>query len=170
MKVEADIGTGKKACLVCGAVSKPAFDHCSTGCALAARVPMGKDDLPATWELAVLLGSCFVLFNQFLLLVGGWVKSSREGMGAGDAFLLASLVVGSLWLIFMVVAWATHSPKRLGDYAVGILGFLILVVPIQESSIATSPASRFAFVNLLVSMRLYRGVYYLWRASKKKEK
>lgn len=170
MKGEVGSESEEKACRNCGAAAKPGFHHCSASCALAARIPMGKDALPASWELSVLLVSCFVLFNQFLFLGAGRVKSSRESMEAGEGFLLASLVAGLLWLVFMIAAWATHSPKRRGDYFVGLVAILVLLVPVEESNLATSFTTRLFIVNLLISTCLYRGVFYLWRASKKKEK
>lgn len=170
MKGEVRNQSEKIACRNCGAPLDSEFAHCSVSCALAARIPIGKEALPASWELSVLLASCFILFNQFLLLVAGWVKSSRDSMEAGEGFFGASIVAGSLWLIFMGVAWATHSPKRWGDYLVVIFGILILAIPTEESNLSTNLASRLAVVNLLISICLYRGVFYLWRASKKKEK
>jgi len=162
--------SAEKVCRNCGAPLNAATAHCSVSCALAARIPIGKDALPASWELSVLLVSCFVLFNQFLLLLSGWVKSSRESMEAGEGFFFASLVAGSLWLVFMGVAWATHSPKRWGDYLAGIVGILILAIPLEELNFPTNFPSRLAIVNLLIAICLYRGVFYLWHASKKKEK
>ncbi len=170
MKGEVGNQSAGKACQNCGASLDSAFAHCSVSCALAARIPVGKDALPVSWELSVLLASCFVLFNQFLFLVAGWVKSSRESMESGERFFSASLVAGLLWLIFMGVAWAAHSPKRWGDYLAGIVGILILVLPLVSSNLSTNFTSRLAIVNLLISICLYRGVFYLWRASKKKEK
>ncbi len=166
MKDEVGNKAEKNACRNCGAPLDWVSAHCSVSCALAARIPVGKDALPASWELSVLLASCFVLFNQFLLLVAGWVKSSRDSIDAGEGFFLASLVAGSIWLLFMGVAWGTHAPKRWGDYLTGIVGILILVIPLGEFNFP----SRLAIVNLLISICLYRGVFYLWRASKKKEK
>ena len=170
MKSESETLNAKKVCLVCGAAVRPGYSHCSTGCSLAAKIPMGKDALPASWQLSVLLVSCFVFFNQTLLLVAGWVKSNRETMEAGDGFLTASLTVGLAWLLFALTAWATHSPKRFWDFAVGIAGILILVIPLPEMELPGGYASQLAIVNLLISIRLYRGVFYLWAASKKKEK
>lgn len=84
--------------------------------------------------------------------------------------MTASLVVGIAWLFFALTALATHSPKRFWDFVVGIAGFLILVVPSPELEMAVGYTLRLAIVNLLISIYLYRGVYYLWAASKKKEK
>ncbi len=168
MKGESETSSEKKVCLVCGAAVRPDYFHCSVGCALAAKIPMGKDALPASWQLSVLLASCFVFFNQVLLLLAGLIKSNRETMGAGDGFSTASLVVGIAWLLIALTAWATHSPKRFWDFAVGIAGILILVIPLPD--LLGSHVSRLTILNLLISIRLYRGVYYLWLASKKKEK
>ena len=170
MKDESETSKEKKVCMICGAALRREHRHCSAGCALAAKIPTGKDALPASWQLSVLLVSCFVLFNQALLLVAGLIKSNRETIGAGDRFMTASLAVGIAWLLFALTAWVTHSPKRFWDFVVGIAGFLILVVPLPELEMAGSYISRLAIVNLLISIRLYRGVYYLWVASKKKEK
>ena len=170
MKDESESSKEKKVCLICGAALILEHRHCSAGCTLAAKIPMGKDALPASWQLSVLLVSCFVLFNQALLLVAGLIKSNRETIGAGDRFMTASLVVGIAWLFFALTALATHSPKRFWDFVVGIAGFLILVVPSPELEMAVGYTLRVVIVNLLISIYLYRGVYYLWAASKKKEK
>ena len=170
MKDESETSSERKVCLVCGAAPRPEYLHCSAGCALAAKLPQGKDALPASWQLSVLLVSCFALFNQALLLVAGFVQSNRETIGAGDGFMTASLVVGIVWLLFALTAWATHSPKRFWDFVVGMAGILVLVNPLPEWEIAGGYTSRLAIVNLLISIRLYRGVFYLWAASKKKEK
>tara|TARA_B100000212_G_scaffold316072_1_gene270682 strand:- start:28837 stop:29352 length:516 start_codon:yes stop_codon:yes gene_type:complete len=161
----------KKVCLICGATLRLEHRHCSAGCMLAAKIPAGKDALPASWQLSVLLVSCFVLFNQALFLVAGLIKSNRETIGAGDRFLTASLALGTAWLLFALTALVTHFPKRFWDFVVGITGIFILVVPLPELEMAFSYSFRLAIVNLLICTSLYRGVYYLWVASKKnKEK
>tara|TARA_B100000900_G_scaffold81480_1_gene65732 strand:- start:370 stop:885 length:516 start_codon:yes stop_codon:yes gene_type:complete len=161
----------KKVCLICGATLRLEHRHCSAGCMLAAKIPAGKDALPASWQLSVLLVSCFVLFNQALFLVAGLIKSNRETIGAGDRFMTASLALGTAWLLFALTALVTHFPKRFWDFVVGITGIFILVVPLPELEMAFSYTLRLAIVNLLICTSLYRGVYYLWVASKKnKEK
>ena len=170
MKDESERSKEKKVCLICGAALRLEHRHCSAGCTLAAKIPMGKDALPTSWQLSVLLVSCFILFNQALLLVAGLIKSNRETIGAGDRCMPASLAVGIAWLFFALTALVTHSPKRFWDFVVGIAGFLILVVPSPELEMAGGYTLRLAIVNLLISICLYRGVYYLWAASKKKEK
>ena len=81
--------------------------------------------------------------------------------------MTASLAVGIAWLFFALTALVTHFPKRLWDFVVGITGFLILVVPLPELEMAGGYTLRLAIVNLLICTSLYRGVYYLWAASKK---
>ena len=171
MKDESVKSKEKKVCLICGAILRLEHRHCSAGCMLAAKIPAGKDALPVSWQLSVLLVSCFVLFNQALLLVAGLIKSNRETIGAGDRFMTASLALGIAWLFFALTALVTHFPKRLWDFVVGITGIFILVVPLPELEMAFSYTLRLAIVNLLICTSLYRGVYYLWVASKKnKEK
>ena len=167
MKDESERSKEKKVCLICGATLRLEHRHCSAGCALAAKIPMGKDALPVSWQLSVLLVSCFVLFNQALLLFAGLIKSNRETIGAGDRFMTASLAVGIAWLFFALTALVTHFPKRFWDFVVGITGFLILVLPLPESEMAGGYPLRLAIVNLLICTSLYRGVYYLWAATKK---
>lgn len=170
MTIESECEIDRNRCPVCGVKTNSESTHCSVSCALAARIPLGKTELPATWELFSLLASCFVLFNQILLWSLGLAKVSLGDIILGQNLLTVSIVAGILWLGAVVLAWVRSSPKLLGDYLVGLFGLLVLVIPFEEVNLSIPLASRLGIANLLISTRLYRGVFYLWRTSKKREK
>lgn len=170
MKPNGSMDEDSESCPVCGGDAGPDFPHCSVSCALAGRIPLSRDGLPVSWELAAFTMSGFLLFNQFLLWCLGRLKNERiEEMGA-DGFLTASIILGIIWGVSIGVAWVTHAPKRWGDYGIGLGASLILLLPEFDFFFQLTIDSRLLLFNLLISMRLYRGVYCLWRASKKREK
>jgi len=120
--------------------------------------------------LVAFLLSGFILFNQFLLWCLGWLKIKEGEVALGDGILTASLILGIVWGISIVIAWVTHGPKRWGDYGIALGALLILVLPQIGSLLNLDAALRLLFANMLISKRLYRGTYCLWRASKKREK
>jgi hypothetical protein len=157
-------------CTVCGRVATPAIPQCSVSCNLAARIPLEEGGpLPVSWQLFAALASGFVLFNQFMLLSLFAVKRSQGAIDLAHRFELASIVVGSIWIASVLLAWGISHPKRGKDIATLLVGCLVVLVPGLLLESATLTALFFAIANLLISCRLYRGVYCLWRSSKKRE-
>lgn len=157
-------------CTVCGRLSKPGFSQCSVGCNLAAKLPLGDGGpLPISWPLFAALASGFVLFNQLMLWSLFAVKESQGALDMAHRFETSSFVAGSLWLGAALWAWAVGRPKSIGDLnPVFAVLFLVLLARFALN-IPMSFSSFFALANLLIGCRLYRGMYALWRSSKKKE-
>ncbi len=160
----------EKRCSVCGRPCPDGSNQCSVGCALAARIPLGDDALPASWELFGFLGSGFVLFNQALFGVAAWAKRASGDWAASEGFATGSIVAGIVWLVMALFGWIASSPKRLRDVLVALAAVGVIVAPEFFAGGKTHLPDRFLIANLLIAIGLYRGVYYLWRASKKREK
>ncbi len=163
-------GTGEGNCCICGLPARSGTSHCSVSCSLANRIPLGKGALPVSWELFYVMGSLFVLFNQLLFLVMGGLRPFGSETPLRVDFQSVSIVAGILWLGLAVSVWLTGKPKSRVDYCVAALAVILLFFPAAGMEMPVHLPIRLGFVNLLISICLYRGVFYLWRRSKKREK
>ena len=173
MKLGSSPNSGKMAmerCSICGRQTRSKTELCSVSCALAARIPFGTSALPATWELSAALITGFVLFNQLLFWFMAWVKESQENEVMSDRFAIASLVAGFTWLLVAIIAWALTRPKRLADLLGPLAGIAVVWLGTSLIDWPRSLPSQLAIFNLLISLQLYRGLLFLYLASKKREK
>lgn len=157
-------------CAYCGGEKWGETAHCSAACDLAARLPLGERDLPATWQLGVLLGWMFVGFNQ-ILFFGMWYLAMGQGdrVSAGG-FRLASLGAGGLLFFISTLFFAISKPKTGVDKGgfFGSIGLGIVAV-IAASQFLVYPEMYGALLgNILIVCWLTRGLWQK-RASKKKK-
>lgn len=173
MKTGSNAGSGKMAlerCSICGRQTRSKTGLCAISCALAARIPFGTSALPATWELSAALGTGFVLFNQFLFWFMAWAKRAQENELMSERFAIASLVAGFAWLLMAIVVWLFAQPKRLADLLGPLAGIAVVLLGASLIDWPRLFPSQLAVFNLLISLQLYRGVLFLYLASKKREK
>lgn len=168
--IENVLEPGREQCRLCAARSIGSSEYCSVGCSLAARVPLGEMALPATWQLGVLLSSGFVLFNQWLLAGAAWIKLSQGDVDMAKGFFYASAVAGTVWIVFALLSWSVSQPKRGRDWIVFAFAALVFLAPLLQDRGDWEIFAAFAASNILIAIWLYRGVFYLWRASKNREK
>ncbi len=172
MKTDSNANSGKMAlerCSICGRQTRSKTGLCSISCALAARIPFGASALPATWELSVALGTGFILFNQFLFWFIAWAKRAQESEVMSERFAIASLVAGFTWLLAAIIAWIFAQPKRLADLLGPLAGIAVVWLVASLIDWPRRFPSKLAIFNLLISLQLYRGVLFLYLASKKRE-
>jgi len=173
MKTGSNAGSGKMAlerCSICGRQTRSKTGLCAISCALAARIPFGTSALPATWELSAALGTGFVLFNQFLFWFMAWAKRAQENELMSERFAIASLVAGFAWLLMAIVVWLFAQPKRLADLLGPLAGIAVVLLGASLIDWPRLFPSQLVVFNLLISLQLYRGVLFLYLASKKREK
>ena len=171
MSAAAEDGSNRTDCSVCGRPSKLGESRCSVGCSLAAKIPLGDGGpLPASWALAAALASGFALFNQWMLWGMYVAKDSQGAVEFGQRFEASSIVVGSLWLVTALGAWGVSRPKRLRDFVTFFGASAIVLLPGIILEKAPSYSTLFLVSNLLISCGFYRGIYALWKSSKKMEK
>ena len=128
---------------------------------------MGEDALPASWQLGVLLGWGFLLFNQSLFAGMEAMMLGRGDLGSASKFALATLACGVIVFCFSGFLFAAARPKRAADgwfvsLATGLGMGLILATSIRAHLL-------FAGVNLLIALWLARGLLP-FSSSKKREK
>ena len=157
-------------CSVCGKRVQPESQQCSVSCALAARIPLGSSNLPASWELSGALISGFLLFNQQLFWFMAWAKRAQGDETMSGRFDLASLIAGFAWLLAAIVAWGIARPKRPADSLGPLAGIAVVWLGVSLIGWPQVLPSQLAIFNLLVAIQLYRGIAFLYLASKKREK
>lgn len=173
MKTGSRVDPGKAIsghCSICGRRTRSENRQCSVSCALAARIPFGSSALPASWELSGALFSGFVLFNQLLFWFMAWAKRAQGNETMSDRFALASLVAGAIWLLAVFVAWGLTRPKRLRDLSGPLAGIAVVWLGASLIDWPRRLPSQLAIFNLLISLQLYRGLAFLYLASKKRQK
>ncbi len=170
MSAEAENLPSRRECSVCSRSLKTDAPECSASCNLAARIPLGDAALPASWELFGALASGFVIFNQLLFWNLSVIERNQSDAELGASFDAASLAVGGIWLVAALWAWGVSRPKGTGDYLTAAAVVLVLILPRFAFDRELGFSTLFLVVNLLIAGRLYRGMYCLWRTSKKREK
>ena len=158
-------------CRICSRAAIEETNYCSVSCSLAGKIPLGDGGpLPATWPLAWTAAIGFAFFNQILMASMAWVKRVQLDAPLEGRFAAISLMVGMLWLMLVLVLWARETPKRKQDYlnlTIALLaGFCLYLYQGELLGLA------FALIicNTLITLNLGRGVFVLWRTSKKREK
>ncbi|OUW19073.1 MAG: hypothetical protein CBD18_01535 [Opitutales bacterium TMED158] len=163
-------GKRTASCSICGRSVSGDSVQCSVACALASKIPTGGDGpLPATWPLAAAAGFGFALFNQALLASMAWVKLSQGNLEHGQRFAVISVVLGVVWLAAALSIWVRERPKRKRDGGTFIVALAGAAILLGYSPDGIGIAFPMLFFNFLISFNLGRGVYTLWRASKKRE-
>lgn len=162
--------SGVHSCARCGkSTPGPQTPHCSTGCSVAAQIPMNGDTLPATWQLGVALGGFLVLFNQFLFLSLQWIARSRGEIETADKFALASVIAGAAVAILLAFLWVRARPKTALDltvFGVAVGGVGVWMMLGSGTAWKRFPEG-FLIANLLVASWLSRG---LLRSSSSKKR
>ncbi|MDQ8205566.1 hypothetical protein [Pelagicoccus sp. SDUM812003] len=158
-------------CHYCSSPAEPGQGYCSAACDLARRLPLGEKDLPATWQLGVLLGWCFIAFNQILFFGMGRLARGQGDLRSASLFEMGSMGAGALVLLASFLFFAVAKPKtrldQLGFW--GILLGSVALYAVFSKMMAAGEVLGLLIYNLLTVAWLTRG---LWqgRASKKTQK
>ena len=99
-----------------------------------------------------------------------WAKRAQENELMSERFAIASLVAGFAWLLMAIVVWLFAQPKRLADLLGPLAGIAVVLLGASLIDWPRLFPSQLAVFNLLISLQLYRGVLFLYLASKKREK
>ncbi|MFA6286314.1 MAG: hypothetical protein WC661_02945 [Opitutaceae bacterium] len=143
----------KVACHYCGLPFKalrvqPGREYfCCSGCAIASRVPVDADGkFPTNPALLTALAVGFIFFNQliFWLLAVLLVREGR--VPVAGRFEVASLVLGTVtWLALVVVQWRLGA-RRWVDAVVAVLTAGLLASGLASGSQACAAAANAALV------------------------
>ena len=98
-----------------------------------------------------------------------WAKRAQESEVMSERFAIASLVAGFTWLLAAIIAWIFAQPKRLADLLGPLAGIAVVWLVASLIDWPRRFPSKLAIFNLLISLQLYRGVLFLYLASKKRE-
>jgi hypothetical protein len=140
-------------------VAEGATYFCCSGCALAARIPIGADgQLPVSRALVAAVALGFGLFNQALFGVLG-LASMREGrIPAGETFTLVSLVVGAFAAAAAVGFAVLPGTRRWTDAAVAVGALAVAAWSGLQVAASVAAASLWLLaVNTLLATWLARG-------------
>jgi hypothetical protein len=144
----------KVACHYCGLPFKavrmqPGREYfCCSGCAIASRVPVDGDGrFPANPTLLTALGLGFIFFNQlmFWLLAVLLVREGRAPMAG--RFEVASLVIGAVVWLALVVVQCLLGARRWVDAVVVVLTAGLLASAFASGSQACAVAASAALVT-----------------------
>lgn len=157
-------------CEICGSASRKGMSVCSTGCDLARRLPVGTEGLPASWQLGVLLGWCFLIFNQWLFAGMTLLSHAKGDPDAAGKFMVASYVAGGAGLAASAFLFAVARAKGISDWlAVSLAVGVSAVAAVLSRDLPDGGAGYTACLfNLLIALWLTRGLWKL-KASKKRE-
>lgn len=158
-------------CIHCGKRSAPNTPCCSTACDLARRLPRGEGNLPATWQLGVVLGWFFLIFNQLLFAGMDLLLRWKQDPENAARFVLASLIVGCAVALANGCLFAIAQPKGMSDWqALGLSGAAAVVLGYRLGNYWGNPLTiGFCVGNLLVGLWLARGLW-ISGASKTRQK
>lgn len=151
-------------CGYCGRRAPSGRARCSTGCSLAARVPLGGEGLPASWQLGVALGLFFAVFNQALLASVAALAARKGELAAAGQFGIASLAFGGAVAAANLALFLAARPKRLSDALAWTLAIGVALLPRLDGRGWGSLgfAAAFSAGNALMACWLGRALLRRW--------
>lgn len=151
-------------CGYCGKPSSGDGARCSTGCSLAARVPVGSEGLPASWQLGVALGLAFVVFNQGLLASVAALAARKGEVAAAGGFSAASLAFGGVAALANLWLFLVARPKRWTDAVAWTAALGVGLAPALDADwlIWLEPRAALFAANALMACWLGRALIAGW--------
>ena len=154
--------TESSSCSYCGTSVAREKRYCGSGCDIADRVPRGEEALPASTELGVGLGFCFLFFNHLLFLSLAWLKGGGEDLEMANKLLMVACVFGALVSLSSGFSLGIVRCRSAFDWVCTVMGVALLVVGyLQSGTFFSIDFQIFVLLcNLLVFSWLSRGFVF----------